>query len=59
MNAMVHRIIAGQSVYARPVYKGGSLPAYWTAIINGHTLPKTFDSVDALFRFASSQAYRH
>ena len=51
MSSFVHRTIHGQPVSARPVYKGGSTPAYWMATVNNHTLARTFGSAAALFNF--------
>ncbi|HFD80975.1 MAG TPA: hypothetical protein ENK05_11385 [Gammaproteobacteria bacterium] len=52
MNAKVEKKINGLSVSANPVYKGGSLPAYWACAINDRVIPKTFNSAVDVFRFA-------
>lgn len=54
MSAKVTRNINGQSVSASPVYKGGTLPAYWDCVINERILPKTFSSPVDVFRFAQN-----
>ncbi len=51
MNSPITKNIHGRQVCAQPVYKGGSLPAYWTAAINHRILPKTFASAPEVFRF--------
>ncbi len=58
MNLPVSRTIHGHKVSARPVYKDGVLPAYWTATINNRTLYKTFSSVNEVFKFAERYAAR-
>ena len=47
----VNRIIKGQRVSARAVYRGGVQPAYWTAIVNERTLPRQFKAPTDVFRF--------
>lgn len=51
MNGRVHKQIKGHTVVARPVYKGGALPAYWVGTVNERTLPMTFTSPPAVFGF--------
>lgn len=52
MNAKVEKTINGLSVTARPVFKGGKLPAYWACVIGGRIQPKTFSSAQEVFQFA-------
>lgn len=58
MNAKVEKKINGQSVTANPVYRGGTLPAYWVCAIDEFILPKTFTSAAEVFRFASRSVDR-
>ncbi|MFP5506866.1 MAG: hypothetical protein ACLGH6_11765 [Gammaproteobacteria bacterium] len=55
MNATVSKTINGQVISARPVFKGGEQPAYWTAIVNERSLPRQFPTATAIFRFASRE----
>jgi len=55
MNAKVEKKINGQSVTARPMYRGGLLPAYWECTINDRMLAKTFGSASEVFRFAAAR----
>ena len=43
--------INGNTVVAKPVFKGGHMPAYWMATINERTLSRTFESANEAFRF--------
>lgn len=52
MNTTIKKTINGQRVAARPIFKGGALPAYWTAIVNERSLPRMFTSASEIFRFA-------
>lgn len=52
MNQSVSREIHGTEVRARPVFRKGAQPAYWTAIIGDRTLGRTFDSPSDVFRYA-------
>lgn len=54
MNSKVEKTINGRSVCARPVYKGGTLPAYWACEIDERVQLKTFRSVKDVFRFAAT-----
>ncbi len=54
MNAKVEKKINGHSVTASPIFKGGTLPAYWEGAINDHMLTKTFHSAKEVFRFAEN-----
>jgi hypothetical protein len=54
MNAKVEKKINGLSVSARPIFKGGVLPAYWTCSINDHMIPKIFISAKEVFRFVKN-----
>ena len=54
MNAKVEKKINGLSVSAKPIFKGGVLPAYWTCSINDHVIAKTFSSAIDVFRFAKN-----
>lgn len=47
----VKKNINGQTVVARPVFKGGCAPAYWMATINERTLTRTFASASEAFRY--------
>lgn len=58
MNTKVERIINGVSVSAKPVYKGGALPAYWSCSVDERVLPKVFSSASEAFRFVQKQ-HRH
>ena len=51
MNGRVRKEINGRTVVARPVYKGGVLPAYWVGTVNERTLPLTCESAPAVFGF--------
>lgn len=53
MNATVTKTINGHHISARPVFKGGAEPAYWTAIVNERSLPRQFPTATAIFRFAA------
>ena len=53
MNTTIRKPIKGQHVSARPVFKGGLQPAYWSATVNEHSLPQVFPSPAAAFRFAA------
>lgn len=53
MNNKVEKTIHGQSVVARPVFKGQATPAYWLGAINEHTLEQRFPSAPEVFRFVS------
>lgn len=53
MNTIIKKIINGKQVTARPIYKGGVEPAYWSAIVNERSLPRTFASAPEIFRFAA------
>lgn len=58
MNTTIHKQINGSEVQARPVFKGGSAPAYWAAIVDGHMMNRTFASPRTLFQFfANHPAY--
>lgn len=52
MNMPVNKSINGIQVTARPVFKGGALPAYWIGSLNNQLLPQTFPTASAVFRFA-------
>ena len=52
MNTTIRKMINGQRVSARPVFKGGLQPAYWSATVNEHSLPQVFPSPSDAFRFA-------
>jgi len=54
MNAKVEKKINGVSVTANPIYKGGTLPAYWACSINDRMIQKTFSSATEVFRFAEN-----
>jgi len=56
MNGQVRKDINGRVVVARPVYKGGVLPAYWVGTVNERTLPVTFASAPAVFGFVQRSA---
>ena len=47
----VNKIIKGQRVAARAVYRGGVQPAYWTDIVNERSLPRRFKAPADVFRF--------
>jgi len=51
MNAKVEKQINGLAVSAKPVYKGGVLPAYWSCAINERIIGKTFSSASEAFSF--------
>lgn len=51
MNAKVQKTIQGQSVVARPVFKGEPTPAYWLGAINEHALDQRFPSAPEVFHF--------
>ena len=53
MNTTIKRTINGQRVAARPIFKSGAQPAYWTAIVNERSLPRMFGSAPEIFRFAA------
>ncbi len=53
MNTRVKKTIQGQSVAARPVFKGNPTPAYWLGSINEHTLDQRFASAPEVFHFVS------
>ncbi len=53
MNTTISKTINGRRVSARPVFKGGALPAYWTATVDGRSLPKLFDTPREAFRCAA------
>lgn len=53
MNITVEKDMNGTRVQARPVYKGGTAPAYWAAIVNNRMLSRTFETADALFKYAA------
>lgn len=53
MNTTIKKTINGQHVAARPIYKGGAEPAYWSAIVNQRSLPRMFTSASEIFRFAA------
>lgn len=55
MNLPVNKRINGTQVTAKPVFKGGALPAYWVATIDNHMLLRTFPSASAVFRFAQQR----
>lgn len=55
MNMMVKKEVNGALVTARPVFKGGSAPAYWAAIVNGRMMLRTFASPQSLFRFVAER----
>ena len=49
--------IKGSTVVAKPVFKGGHMPAYWMATIDERTVSRTFETANEAFRFvAYSQA---
>ena len=52
MNTKVEKTINGKTVTACPVYKGGTLPAYWSCAIDERVQNRTFDSVKDVFQFA-------
>lgn len=51
MSMTVNKIIRGQRVSARAVYRGGVRPACWTGIVNERTLPRQFKAPADVFRF--------
>lgn len=51
MSTTVTKIINGQRVSARAVYRGGVQPAYWAGIVNERTLPRQFRAPTEVFRF--------
>lgn len=53
MNSTVSKTINGRRVSARPVFKGGALPAYWIATVDGRSLPKLFDTPREAIRCAA------
>ncbi len=55
MNSPVSKTINGHTVHAKPVFKGGQMPAYWCGIVNERTLAKTFTSPTAVFQFVTEQ----
>ncbi len=52
MNAKIERKINGLNVSAKPVFKGGVLPAYWACAIDELMIDRTFESAREVFRFA-------
>ncbi len=52
MNQSVMRLIHGTEVRARPVFKQGARPSYWTGIIGNRTVHRTFASPSEVFRYA-------
>lgn len=58
MNVTVNKTIGGHRVAARPVFKGGVVPAYWTAIVDQHTLARVFPSPQAVFSFVQKHRYQ-
>lgn len=55
MNVTIKKTINGQRVSARPVFKGGAQPAYWTATVNEQSLLRPFKSATEVFRFAAGR----
>lgn len=45
--------IKGSTVVAKPVFKGGHVPAYWMATINERTLSRTFETANEAFQFVA------
>lgn len=58
MNVTVNKTIDGHQVAARPVFKGGVVPAYWTAVVDRHTLARVFSSPQAVFSFVRKHDYQ-
>jgi len=54
MNAKVEKRINGVTVSANPVFKGGSLPAYWSCSIDERIIPKIFSTASEVFQFAQN-----
>jgi len=50
----VSKNISGYTVEARPVFKGGAMPAYWAATVNDRSISRTFASARDAFRFVES-----
>jgi hypothetical protein len=44
--------INGNTVVARPAYKGRAAPAFWIGLINNRTIGRTFSSPGEVFHFA-------
>ena len=54
MNAKVEKKINGVTVSAKPVFKGGYLPAYWSCSIDERIISRTFNSASDVFRFVKN-----
>jgi len=50
----VSKNINGYTVEARPVFKGGAMPAYWAATVNDRSISRTFASARDAFHFVES-----
>jgi hypothetical protein len=59
VNTRVEKLVKGQRVVARPVFKGGAMPAYWVGAVNGHSLAQTFGSAGAVFRHVAGRPRHH
>ena len=59
MNQSVSRRIHGTEVLARPVFKNGVQPSYWTAIVGNRTLGRTFTSPSEVFLYAEQTLLRN